>query len=456
MKQISRKRRQFIIFLIDVLILFLSIPLTLILRKFQIPSLISIFEHWITFLPIIIFWELLMYGAGMYALEKPFKGTSVVLKMSLIASISLLIGFTLFYLLLVNTITPKTVLFIYSFLSFSLLVLWRHLYNYFFGMRKKHPRLVFLGNNDTVTTLIKEMQRFSYLSFTPIAVYDADTPLKNFSDAPYFSNSSEFIEFLSNNSIDYCILASEKEYPLEIRQYLFSLLERGVVFFNLPDFFEIVTRKIPIGSINDTWLLSNLDASPRPLFNFLKRFFDLAISSVILICTAVFWPIIALVIKIESKGPVFFRQIRLGRGNKPFSILKFRTMRVEDNSFNPTGKNDTRITPLGNFLRKSRIDEIPQIINIFRGDMTFIGPRPERPELAVDLEKSIPYYKQRLIVKPGITGWDQVSGEYHSPSVEDTYKKLQFDLYYIKNRSVFLDISILFKTITTVLKRSGR
>ena len=107
-------------------------------------------------------------------------------------------------------------------------------------------------------------------------------------------------------------------------------------------------------------------------------------------------------------------------------------------------------------MRKTRLDEIPQFLNIIKGDMSFIGPRPERPELARELEKKVPFYRQRLLVKPGITGWDQVSGEYHSPSMDDTYKKLQYDLYYIKNQSVFLDISIFFKTITTVIMRGGR
>jgi lipopolysaccharide/colanic/teichoic acid biosynthesis glycosyltransferase len=130
-------------------------------------------------------------------------------------------------------------------------------------------------------------------------------------------------------------------------------------------------------------------------------------------------------------------------------------MRTNGNNFAPTEANDPRVTGFGNLLRKFRLDEIPQLVNIFIGEMSFIGPRPERPELAVDLERSIPYYKQRLLVKPGITGWDQVSGEYHSPSVEDTYKKLQYDLYYVKNMSVLLDISIFFKTIMTMLGRKG-
>ena len=131
-------------------------------------------------------------------------------------------------------------------------------------------------------------------------------------------------------------------------------------------------------------------------------------------------------------------------------------MRIEDNHQGPTLANDCRITPLGRFLRKTRMDEIPQLINVLLGDMSFVGPRPERPELAITLEHEILYFKQRLLVKPGLTGWDQVSGEYHSPSKEDTFKKLQADFYYIENLSLSLDISIFFKTIFTVLKGNGR
>ena len=168
------------------------------------------------------------------------------------------------------------------------------------------------------------------------------------------------------------------------------------------------------------------------------------------------WVLITLGIKLSSRGPVLFRQERLCRGGKPFSILKFRTMKVDGNDFAPTLEKDPRVTAFGGFLRKLRLDEIPQLVNILLGEMSFVGPRPERPELVVDLERSIPYYRQRLLVKPGITGWDQVSGEYHSPSIGDTYKKLQYDLYYVKNMSILLDISVFFKTIMTMLGRKGR
>jgi lipopolysaccharide/colanic/teichoic acid biosynthesis glycosyltransferase len=187
-----------------------------------------------------------------------------------------------------------------------------------------------------------------------------------------------------------------------------------------------------------------------------KRAVDIVMASLGMLILIPFWPLIALGIKIESKGPVLFKQVRLGHREKHFSIYKFRTMRNEQNDFAPTSVSDARITKLGNILRKTRLDELPQMINILKGDMSFIGPRPERPELAEGLSKVIPFYRQRHMVKPGVTGWDQVSGEYHSPSVEDTYKKLQYDLYYVRNLSPFLDVSIFFKTIMTVVARAGR
>ena len=131
-------------------------------------------------------------------------------------------------------------------------------------------------------------------------------------------------------------------------------------------------------------------------------------------------------------------------------------MYVANNDGSPTDKHDRRITKVGQFLRKTRLDEIPQVLNVISGDMSFIGPRPERPELVVELEKHIPFYKTRLLVKPGLTGWDQISGSYHSPSVQDTMEKLQHDLYYLKHRSLSLDLSITLKTLATVVFHEGR
>jgi lipopolysaccharide/colanic/teichoic acid biosynthesis glycosyltransferase len=204
------------------------------------------------------------------------------------------------------------------------------------------------------------------------------------------------------------------------------------------------------------WFLENLNEGNKTWFDMVKRLYDIVLALIIFLITLPFWPFIAMAIKLDSPGPVFFTQKRAGRHNRPFTMVKFRSMKTDDNDYHPTAEKDVRITALGNLLRKTRVDELPQLLNIILGDMSFVGPRPERPELIRKLEKQIPFYGQRMLVKPGLTGSDQISGEYHSPSYEDTLKKLQYDLFYIKNRSIYLDLSIILKTVMTVLSRSGR
>lgn len=238
--------------------------------------------------------------------------------------------------------------------------------------------------------------------------------------------------------------------------FLLNLLQNRISVYSYPDFYELLSGKVPVEEVSATWFLENLRENQRRYFNSLKRIMDILGALTVLIISLIFWPLIALIIKLESRGPVFFRQKRLGRQGKLFTIIKFRTMRESGNDRALTVDGDKRITTFGNFLRKTRLDEIPQMINILKGEMSFIGPRPERPELAKDLESIIPFYNTRLIIKPGLSGWDQISGEYHSPTKEDTLKKLQNDLFYIKNRSLFLDLTIVLKTVATILGRGGK
>ena len=168
-------------------------------------------------------------------------------------------------------------------------------------------------------------------------------------------------------------------------------------------------------------------------------------------------PILALLIKIDSKGPVFLVQRRIGEHGKPFNLLKLRTMRIdaESGGARMTEKGDPRITRVGRILRTTRLDEFPQLVNIFMGEMSFIGPRPERPEIIKDLERQIPHFRSRLLVKPGLTGWAQTRSGYAS-TVDEMERKLEYDLYYIKNRSLRLDLQILAATFITVLGWKGR
>ncbi len=233
----------------------------------------------------------------------------------------------------------------------------------------------------------------------------------------------------------------------------------GIEVTDAPSFYEQVTGKLLLESITPGWFIfSNGFKVTRPARAF-KRIFDKILSCIGVIVTLPLFPLIALAIKATSPGPVLFRQVRTGKHEKEFVLYKFRTMRT--NAETNTGavwaqKDDPRVTPVGKFLRKSRLDELPQLFNVLKGDMSFIGPRPERPEFVEKLKERIPYYSHRHFVKPGITGWAQIKYPYGA-SVEDALEKLRYDLYYIKNLSITLDLLIFFETIKVILySRGGR
>jgi len=231
----------------------------------------------------------------------------------------------------------------------------------------------------------------------------------------------------------------------------------GVPVTDLAGVYERVRGEVPIESLKASWLIYGQGFAQGGLRMFVKRSFDIVVSAAMLLLTLPLVLATALAIRLESAGPVIFRQVRVGRGGRAFTCLKFRSMRADaeaDGKPRWAVANDDRVTRLGRFIRKTRIDELPQLINVLRGDMSFVGPRPERPLFVNELKQTIPYYDLRHSVNPGITGWAQVRYSYGA-SVEDARKKLQFDLYYVKNHSLFLDLLILVETVRVVLFREG-
>jgi sugar transferase (PEP-CTERM system associated) len=227
----------------------------------------------------------------------------------------------------------------------------------------------------------------------------------------------------------------------------------GIQIMDAPSFFELTQGKLMLESITPSWFIFSSGFRRTTIFSICKRAIDIYLSCIGLLITLPFFPLIALAIKLDSSGPVFFRQVRVGNREKLFVLYKFRTMgqyAEEGTGAVWAEKNDPRVTKLGRFFRGSRIDEIPQLINVLKGDMSFVGPRPERPEFVEKLKLVIPYYSKRHFIKPGVTGWAQVRYPYGS-SVEDAVEKLRYDLYYIKNIGPFLDTLIFFETIKVVL-----
>ncbi len=252
------------------------------------------------------------------------------------------------------------------------------------------------------------------------------------------------------------VALSERRGMFPLRDVLRCKLN-SIQIVDAPSIYEKILGKLMLESITPGWFIFSHGFRRTVLFNFCKRSVDVLLSLCGLFLMLPFFPILAIAIKLDSNGPVFFRQMRVGNKEKQFILYKFRSMRQDAEQV--TGavwaeKNDQRVTRLGKFLRNSRIDEIPQLINVLKNDMSFVGPRPERPEFVEDLKQIIPYYSKRHFMKPGLTGWAQVRYPYGA-SVEDAIEKLRYDLYYIKNISPFLDTLIFLETIKVVLFGRG-
>jgi len=253
------------------------------------------------------------------------------------------------------------------------------------------------------------------------------------------------------------VAISQRRGVLPLQQMIKCKLN-GIEVVDAPTFYEIMQGKLMLEHITPSWIIFSAGFRRTALVNVYKRGIDICLAVAGILLTAPFFPVIALAIKIDSNGPLFFRQVRVGAGEKPFLLYKFRSMREDaerDSGAVWAVKNDSRITGVGQFFRNSRIDELPQLFNVLKGDMSFIGPRPERPEFVESLKRDIYYYSKRHTIKPGLTGWAQVRYPYGA-SVEDAVEKLRYDLYYIKNISVFLDAQIMFETVKVVLFGRGR
>ena len=259
-----------------------------------------------------------------------------------------------------------------------------------------------------------------------------------------------------NRVTEIIVGSRDRRHALPINELLECKLA-GTRVVDLTTFFERESGRIELESLNTSWLVFADGFAQGLIKAWVKRVFDVTVSTLLLFVCAPVMALTALAIKIEDNGPVFYRQERVGQGGRVFSLLKFRSMRVNaENDGQPrwAKQNDSRVTRVGAFIRKVRIDELPQALNVLRGDMSFVGPRPERPFFVAQLTRDIPYYSYRHAIKPGITGWAQVRYPYGA-SVEDAVEKLKYDLYYVKNNTLFLDLIVLFQTIQVVIFQDG-
>lgn len=444
----QHRLKKLIFLLGDILVLHLALGLTLFVRYRLINQVRGITpywqDHWQYFFGIFALFLLVFYINNLYSLRQLASARLFLRRTVNSVAIASLLSIIYFYIYPRLDIAPKTNLAIFALFALLGFLLWRRLAYWLINTNTWQNNIALIGNNEQIKQLKQELVTNPNLGYTVSLLIDNPLELVNLE------------KNILEKNIRLIVLAADFSNNHQEQAIFLNLLRHKVSFSSYNDFFEQLKQAVPIESINQNWFLENLREGEKSYFDFFKRSFDILGAIILFIICSPLLLITMLAVKLSSPGPIIFTQNRLSQNGGQFKLYKFRTMRVAGNNFTITTKNDQRITKIGRFLRASRLDEIPQLLNIIKGEMSFIGPRPERPELVASLAQVIPFYNTRLLIKPGLTGWDQISGEYHSPTTADTLKKLQNDLYYIKHRSIYLDLSIILKTIATVLARSGR
>ena len=397
----------------------------------------------------------------MYNLQVASNQFQVIKSIILTSSITVLIY------LLTPLFTPKLPenriqILIFYIAIFIALFIWRLIYVRFFASNRFSKKVILICDKEQLEELIHALEsadpHYRVLGFVNSDSADTktnyDIKIKNI-------DISSLEEFVKKNSISEVVVASQKTDGITVNLYnqLIHLLENGYIIREYTQVYENITQRIPVQYVSrDFYRYFPFSRSNQNHFYLsIVRFFEIVFSLTGLLIGVIILPIILIGNLFGNRGKLFYTQERVGKNGKIFNIVKYRTMvknaEVEGAVFATI--NDSRVTPFGKIMRKSRIDEIPQFINILKGDMAVIGPRPERPIFVNEIAEVMPFYETRHVIKPGLTGWAQVNYSY-GETIDDSLIKLQYDLYYIKHRSIFLDVNIIFKTLSTVLLYRGQ
>jgi exopolysaccharide biosynthesis polyprenyl glycosylphosphotransferase len=415
---------------------------------------------WYLLPPILAIWLAVAWLNDLYHVPSSYVKSRTARRIIQATALSMLIYVGMFYLL-------PDVLPLYYYVGLTLLMVplvasWRVLYTLVFKRDAFRQRVLLLGYGSRAKATVRDIRKRGWSSFQTYQVvgYVHQTEPKNKSgELRYLGASRDLLSVIDKHKIHEIVVTTNGRLRNKLFESLVECQAKGVRVSWMPEFYERLYQKVPVEHLDRSWALYMIQN--RPVFNRIalgiKRLLDLIL---LLFALPVFLIIllpVTLAIRLESPGPVFYRQVRCGRAGDLFMIYKFRTMVAHaenDGKARWASKGDPRITRVGQFLRKARLDELPQLFNVFRGEMSIIGPRPERPEFVEQLEEVIPFYRMRHLVKPGLTGWAQINYDYGN-TVEDALVKLQYDFYYVRYWSIWLDLYILFRTVGVVLLLKG-
>ena len=344
-------------------------------------------------------------------------------------------------------------------LILSTMILWRFFVTWLLGHPRLAERVLIIGTDTNAIEIAREALDRPEHGYKIVGFVGDDPALvgQSLINPSVVGLMSDLQQLVSRHHINRVVLAmNERRGRLPVAPLIEMKLRDGLMIEEADSFYEKLTGKISTATLRPSWLIFSGPSRRILLYSQIRRLLDVVLSVIGLLVSLPLMVLAAIAIKLDSRGPILYRQKRVGQRNQIFTIMKFRSMRVDAEPDGPVWAEeaDPRITRVGRIIRKLRIDELPQFVNIIRGEMTFVGPRPERPEFVKTLEQEIPYYSQRHLVKPGLTGWAQIRYPYCA-SVEDAVQKLQYDLYYIKNQSLMLDIVTLFETARIVLFGRG-
>lgn len=426
----------------DIVALYAALFITLILRYGGNFYTEFTEKHFLPFSMVFVIWIIILYIGGLYDLRRLRNNLNFLKVLFLAVSINAALSILFFYLVPTFGIAPKTNLFVFIAFFIVIETLWRRSFNSRNAHGEAPNKVLFLGNNGS-TREIKNI-----LLENPQLGYEEKVNLNG--DSADFDEINILDELALEKGINVVVVPRHLKRNERISSALYNLLTRGVIVYDSTNFYELIARKIPLSDIEESWFLENL-YEPQKFYDPLKRAWELLAALIIGVILLPFEVIFALLVKTTSPGPAIYKQKRVGQHGQEFTLFKFRTMiaNAEKNGAQWTAPEDKRVTPFGRFLRHTHLDELPQLWNIVKGELSFVGPRPERPEFVKPLKEKIPYYEVRLLVKPGVTGWAQINHR-SDISTEDVVEKLQYDIYYIKNRSPILDLAIILKTLKTL------
>jgi len=433
-------QKTLILILGDIAVLYTSLALTLFIRYGE-EWQSSLDLHFGPFSFVFAFWLLIFYVAGLYDLRRLKNNITFLTLLSLSIAANALITIALFYFIQWFGIAPRANLSLFIIIFVLLVISWRRFFNTRIGNSRNLFTVLLVGDDPASHELAHALKK------DPQIGYQVTSRIQETEDLREVRGLEKK---LRAEKVDVIVIPRGAKQNAELQKIFYDLLASGIAVYDVPAFYEEVFRKVPLKNIEESWFLEHISIRPN-VYDNLKRLGEIVVASLALILLSPLLLLIAVLVLISSRGPVIFSQKRIGGRNTVFTLHKFRTMiqDAEKNGAQWSEKNDPRVTFIGKILRYSHLDELPQLWNIARGDLSFVGPRPERPEFVSLLEKEIPYYDIRHLITPGVTGWAQINYRYGS-SVQDSFEKLQYDIYYLKNRSLILDIAVILKTLRTL------